>query len=372
MAGRFSHFPEFRSWQSLARGSTARPGTVFCHEGSTAFVDPSSLISSRRNGVTLTSVPIPTNPPVRTVWTLTTGEAGKVSQAEGLAEALGWPFKSIVVRLRRPWLWLPAHRQLPGLLCCGLEEKLPQPWPDLLISCGRRSVPVAAAVKRVAGDRTFAVHIQNPRTPLPCFDLIVPLEHDGLAGPNVVATQAALHRVTPVKLAAAGAEWQERLGNLNVAVLLGGRSRSYRFTRQTLHELARYLADLDGDIAITPSRRTEPGVIDALKARLPRAWFWDGTGPNPYLGMLALARHIVVTEDSVSMISEAISTGKPVYVAEMAGGSRRLAQFHASLMKDELVRPFDGRLAQWRYEPVNETPRIAAEVHRRMEPASAP
>ncbi|MDE0389065.1 MAG: mitochondrial fission ELM1 family protein [Rhodospirillales bacterium] len=317
-------------------------------------------------------MPIPTIPSIRTVWALTTGEAGKVSQAEGLAEALGWPFESIVVRLRRPWLWSPAHRQPPGLLCCGLEEKLPQPWPGLLISCGRRSVPVAAAVRCAAGGRTFAVHIQNPRTPLPCFDLIVPLEHDVLAGPNVVATQTALHRVTPVKLAAAGAEWQERLGNLNVAVLLGGRSRSYRFTRQTLHELAGGLADLDGDIAITPSRRTEAGVVDALRARLPQAWFWDGTGPNPYLGMLALARHIVVTEDSVSMISEAISTGKPVYVAEMAGGGRRLGRFHTSLREGGIVRPFDGRLARWRYEPVNETPRIAAEVRRRMGAAPAP
>ena len=301
---------------------------------------------------------------------MTTGEAGKLSQAEGLAEALGWPFESIVVRLRRPWSWSPAHRQPPGLLCRGLEEKLPQLWPDLLISCGRRSVPVAAAVRRAAGGRTFAVHIQNPRTPLRCFDLIVPLEHDGLAGPNVVASRTALHRITPEKLAAAAEDWQGQLGNLNVAVLLGGRSHSYRFTRETIDKLARGLADLDGDIAITPSRRTDPGVVDALKARLPRAWFWDGTGPNPYLGMLALARHVVVTEDSVSMISEAISTGKPVYVAKMAGGSRRLAQFHASLREGGIVRPFDGRLAQWRYEPVNETPRIAAEVRRRMEAAS--
>ena len=87
--------------------------------------------------------------------------------------------------------------------------------------------------------------------------------------------------------------------------------------------------------------------------------------------MLALARHIVVTEDSVSMISEAISIGKPVYVAVMAGGNRRLAQFHASLAEDGIVRPFDGRLAEWRYEPVNETPRIVAEVLWRMETASA-
>ena len=294
-----------------------------------------------------------------------------VSQAEGLAEAIGWPYESIVVRPRRPWSWLPAHRQPPGILRYGLQESLSQPWPDLLISCGRRSAPIAAAVGRAAGGRTFAVHIQNPRTPFRCFDLIVPLEHDGLIGPNVVASRAALHTVTPEKLAIAGAEWQDRLGNLTVAVLLGGRTRSYRFTRETVERLASDLAGLDGNIGVTASRRTEPDAVDTLKARLPRAWFWDGAGRNPYLGMLALARHIVVTEDSVSMISEAISTGKPVHVARMAGGSRRLARFQASLREDGIVRLFDGRLAQWRYEPVNETPRIAAEVRWRMEVNSA-
>ena len=293
------------------------------------------------------------------------------SQAEGLAEALGWPFESIVVRLRRPWTWLPAHRQPPGLLSFGLAERLPRPWPDLLITCSRRSASVAAAVRHASGGRTFTVHTQHPRAPARLFDLVVPPAHDGLAGPNVVATRAALHRVTPEKLAAAGAEWQDRLGGLDVAVLLGGSTRTYRFTRETVDSLASGLAAIDGSIAVTPSRRTEPEVVDALKARLPGAWFWDGTGANPYLAMLALARHIVVTEDSVSMISEAISTGKPVNLARMAGGSRRLARFKDSLRDAGIVRPFAGRLAQWRYEPINETPRIAAEVRRRMEAASA-
>ena len=293
------------------------------------------------------------------------------SQAEGLAEALHWPFESISVRLRRPWSWLPAHRQPPGFLRYGLQERLPQPWPDLLITCGRRSASVSAAIRRAARGRTFTVHVQNPQTPPHYFDLVVPMQHDGLAGPNVMATRAALHRITPEKLAAAGAEWRDRLGDLNVAVMLGGRTRSFRFTRETVDKLASGLAGLDGEIAVTASRRTEPGVVDALKARLPQAWFWDGTGRNPYLGMLAFARHIVVTEDSVSLISEAISTGKPVYVAEMAGGSRRLAYFQKTLREEGIVRPFDGRLAEWRYEPINETPRIAAEVRRRMEAAQA-
>lgn len=102
-----------------------------------------------------------------------------------------------------------------------------------------------------------------------------------------------------------------------------------------------------------------------LRQRLPRAWIWDGTGDNPYLGMLALAGHLVVTEDSVSMISEAASTGKPVHVAATDGGSARFDAFHAMLREEGVTRPFDGTLAAWTYEPVDEAARVAAEIRRR-------
>ncbi len=305
------------------------------------------------------------------VWALTTGEAGAAGQAEGLAAAVGWPYEVKIVRLRCPWSWLPAHRQAPGLLQTGLAESLGPPLPDLLITCGRKSASVSLAVRRASRGRCFTVHIQNPRVPLHHFDLVVPPRHDGVSGPNVLATRVALHRLTPGALAAAGEAWRDRLGDLNVAVLLGGRSRSHRFTPETLEALAEGLAGLEGPIAVTASRRTDPGVVAALRARLPHAWFWDGTGCNPYLGMLALARHIVVTEDSVSMTSEAVSTGKPVYAARMAGGNRRLARFQSALMTEGVIRPFDGRLADWRYEPIDEVPRIAAELRRRMEAARA-
>ncbi len=301
------------------------------------------------------------------VWALTTGEAGAAGQAEGLAAAVGRPFEVRTVRLRRPWSWLPAHRQAPGLLQTGLVESLGPPWPELLITCGRRSASVSIAVRRASAGRCFTVHIQNPRVPLRHFDLVVPPRHDGIGGSNVLETRVALHRLTPDALASAGEAWRERLGDLNVAVLLGGRSRSHRFTPETVKALADGLAGLEGPVAVTASRRTEPDVVAALKARLPDAWFWDGSGCNPYPGMLALARHIVVTEDSVSMTSEAVSTGRPVYAARMAGGNRRLARFQAALRAEGVVRPFQGRLEEWRYEPIDETPRVAAELLRRMD-----
>src|ERR1700749_2478640 len=82
---------------------------------------------------------------------------------------------------------------------------------------------------------------------------------------------------------------------------------------------------------------------------------WDGVGENPYFGMLALADRIVVTQDSVSMISEAAATTAPVVVVELPGRSRRQGLF-LKLMRDEgRVRLFDGRFSRWRVSPLNDT-----------------
>ena len=287
-----------------------------------------------------------------------------MSQAVGLAEAVGWPFEIKTIRLRAPWILLPGH--LCPFALWGLREPLVANWPDLLITCGRRSVAVSIAIRKASRGRTFTIHIQDPQVPARFFDLVAPPRHDGMGGENVVSTRGALHRITPAILETAAAVWRERLGSPTVAVLLGGDSRAYRFTMNSAKTLADGLALIDGHIVVTPSRRTSAEVVGLLRRRLPRAWFWDGTGDNPYLGMLALAQHLVVTEDSVSMLSEVAATGKPLYVAAMDGGSTRLEAFHALLREEGVTRPFDGRLESWSYEPIDDTPRIAAEIRRRF------
>ena len=313
--------------------------------------------------MTATSQPVRAHRPGRRIWALTSGGAGVVSQAVGLAEAVGWPVEAKTVHLRAPWSLLPGH--LCPLALAGLREPLAPHWPDVLITCGRRSVAVSIAIRKASRGRTFTVHVQNPQAPARFFDLVAPPYHDGMSGENVLPTRGALHRITPAKLEAAAAFWRNRLGSPAVAVLLGGNSRVHRLTPGRVSALADGLARVSGSVAITPSRRTGAEVVAMLRQRLPRAWIWDGTGDNPYLGMLALAGHLVVTEDSVSMISEAASTGKPVHVAAVDGGNARFDVFHAMLREEGVTRPFDGTLGTWTYEPVDEAARVAAEIRRR-------
>ncbi len=303
-------------------------------------------------------------------WILTDAYAGLQSQALGLAEAAGWEAELRTLAPRAPWRFLPA-RMWPVPLR-AVASQLHGTLPPLSIGCGGMGAIVAAALRRRG---VPVVQIQDPRMDLRRFDVIVAGHHDEIDGPNVVLTRTALHRVTPEQLAMEAARWRDRLGALPrplVAVLVGGSNGRFRLDATIAMRLAEELASMmrrDGaGVALTPSRRTDPAARRALTERLAPlgAYVWDGDGENPYFGMLGLADAVVVTTDSVSMISEAVATEAPVMLASLPGRSRRNGLFTAGLLAAGRVRPFAGRLERWPVEPLNETKEAAEEVKRRL------
>jgi len=296
------------------------------------------------------------------------------SQCRGLAEALG--LEAVVKRVdpRLPWLALPSSWWPVPFRSLGRgSDRFAPPWPDILISCGRKSVAIALAVKRASGGRTFLVHVQDPLMRTAAFDLVAAPRHDAVKGANVVATRGALHPITPQKLASAAAHFAPLLAHLPrplVAVLIGGPNGRVRFQPRDAARIAAALVTLarttGAGLAATPSRRTGRECERILRERLAEVggYLWDGSGENPYLGLLALADYILVTADSVSMASEACATGKPVYVIPLSGGSKRHRSFHEALRKEGLTRPFAGVLERWSYAPLRDAHTVAAEVKR--------
>lgn len=314
------------------------------------------------------------------VWALHDGKPGMASQVMGLAEALNVPVTEKRLAVRAPWRRLPPQLWLHPLASLGPEgDRLEPPWPDVVIGCGRNSAAPARAVKQASGGKTFWVQVQDPHFARREIDLMVAPAHDGAAGANVVNTVGAVHRVTPEKLALDGARFAFLLGDLPrplVAVLLGGSNRAYRVTQKALETFADRLVALAASgygIAITPSRRTEPEIVALLRARLvgQKAYIWDGAGDNPYFGLLDAANAILVTADSVSMISEAAATGKPVHIVDLDGGSAKFERFHRAMRDTGIARPFTGAIEQWRYDPPDDTARAAAEIKRRLALRSA-
>jgi mitochondrial fission protein ELM1 len=302
---------------------------------------------------------------------LCTDLAGLRAQAIGLVEAAGMAPDIRTLALRRPWASLSPGLWPSVRLAVG-RQAFETPLPRLVVACGGAGARVAATLR---GPDVKVVAIQNPRMALQKFDLVLAARHDGITGPNVVVTRTALHRATPDRLAGEAVIWAPVFGTLNyplVAVLLGGANGRYEFGVAEAEALAAQLAnmmDKDGvGLMITPSRRTAPEALAVIRRELaPRgAWIWDGGGRNPYFGMLGLADAVIVTADSVSMVSEAVATDVPVMLVRLPGHSARIGAFMDMLVRDGRAKDFAGRLEMWKTERMDDTAEAAAEMRRRL------
>lgn len=309
-----------------------------------------------------------------TTWIVTDGSVGMEAQGIAVAEAVGLPYILKRVRVKGAMRLLPTRLQIhlpPQRLLAAVSsnEPLAAPWPRLIISIGRRSVPVALAIKAVSG--AFGLHIQNPKVPKERFDLIAAPLHDGYRGTNVINTFGAVHSVTDARLADAAKDFASEIARLphpRVAVLLGGESQAFSFPPELGASFGAALAqaahERGGSLLVTPSRRTRPETLRALAATIggvPHT-LWDGSGANPYHAYLAAADAIVVTEDSVNMVTEAAGTGKPVHVQTLKGNSKRLGNFHAAMRDYGATRPFEGKIEAWSYRPINDTELVASAI----------
>ncbi|CAM8913437.1 unnamed protein product [Rhodiola kirilowii] len=270
--------------------------------------------------------------------------------------------------------------------------------PILVVASGRDTISIASSVRRLAFEKVFLVQIQHPRSRLDRFDLVIAPRHDyyplslqaqaqvprfirrwitprGPPGKNVVLTIGALHHVDSTTLRSAAISWNEEFSPLPkplVVVNIGGPTRNCKYGLDLARQLATHLQSIlasCGSIRITFSARTPEKVSKFLSKELgnePKVYIWNGEGPNPHMGHLAWADAFIITADSVSMLSEACSTGKPVYVM---GGERckwKMTDFHKTLRERGMTRPFmecEDMSDNWSYPPLNDTAEAANRVH---------
>jgi mitochondrial fission protein ELM1 len=332
------------------------------------------------------------------VWGITDGTAGTVAQVKALAAALGYMPVMKTVHVKRPFVWLPnaayngaLQKLLPQAI--SSHDTLAAPWPEIIISCGRRGALAALAIKKDVervrcGDveknksphphiptSPRLIHIHDPQMNAKHFDVIIAMQHDKIEAPNVIKVKLALHAITPALLAEAKEKFSKRFSGYAkpyVAMLLGGSTNKYTLTKsrmsQVISSLQRLAGAAPGSLLITTSRRTGYENLQALLIAFPRmrdakAYVYDGVGDNPYLGMLALAEHIVVTNDSVNMMSEAVATGKPVYILRLPGHTdTKPARFAEMLITEGFARALEGKLETWNYPLSDEMKKISETI----------
>ena len=308
-------------------------------------------------------------------WLLHDGAAGNRRQVVALADALGltwreWPLQAdVITRWRAPRQW-PRRS---GGFGADFDQVLRDDAPEVAIGCGR----LAALATRVArGYGARAVQILDPRIDPKHWDLVIAPEHDGLRAPNVITLAGSLNPVDDVWLAHARRQ-HASLGTLpspRTALLLGGPTRATQFNRGALEVL---LAKIEfslqrdgGRLLICGSRRTPKDWAPLLRARYGqdghRVWMDDSDGENFYAGALAWADRIVVSPDSVNMMSEACATHLPVFVAEPSRASGRLRSFLDDLLARGRIRALQRDSLDFEATPLRETSRIAALVRERL------
>lgn len=310
--------------------------------------------------------------PPQSAWVISDGAAGNERQALALASALDVPARVMVLPLRPPWAWF-APRRFPGgrlALAPRDREGFEAPWPDLAIGCGRSAALLTRMLRDLAGGDCYSVQILDPRIDPRHWDAVVAPRHDRLEGANVLTTLGSLNPVDDVWLASGREAFPdfEALPRPRIALLLGGPRRGIEFDAsfsQRMIETVRGIAQ-GGSLLATISRRTPPTFAATLRdalGDLPGV-FWNGTGTNPYPGLLGWADRIVVTPDSVNMLSEACATGVPVHAVASTPLPDKIARFHDALRERGLLT--EAGDARGTVAPLRETQVVAAELRKRM------
>jgi hypothetical protein len=309
-------------------------------------------------------VAAPTSPP--RVWVMMGHKAGDNSQILALAEALGWPFeiKRLTYRPTELLTNLVAPLTLLGIVR-RKSSPLAPPWPDLIISAGRRNEPPCRWIQARAGKRVRLVHCGRPWAALENFDLVVTTPQYRLPRrENVLHNLTPLQRVSTARLEEARALWQPRLAHLprpHIAVMVGGNAGPYVLDAEAATLLGRaasaFAAKAGGSLLVTTSARTPRAAVGALAAALDGPhelyrWTPQAAADNPYFGYLAVADRFIVTCESMSMLAEACSTRKPVHMFDLDTGPQLRWPLLRSLIGDVPVSSRSRRLRRLRFQPL--------------------
>jgi len=274
---------------------------------------------------------------------VTDGAAGNERQALALAQALRLVPAVHRIALRAPWRWIGPARVHGARFSMPWSQwsALSRPWPALAIGCGRQAAVVTRALREASNGATFAVQILDPRVDPAHFDLVIAPRHDGLVAPNVIQTMGSLNPIDDARLAAARQAFPlfDKLARPRTVLLVGGPRRGLQLDEAWMTRLIDTLERWQvrgGSLLIATSRRTPAAWRERLRGAFGHGCtcFWGGEadGANPYAGYLAYADRIVVTPDSVNMLSEACATGAAVFTSLPANAPAKLAAFHAELV----------------------------------------
>ena len=305
---------------------------------------------------------------------LTEGMHGMISQVEGMAKALNTEYSHKIVRLNFLWNLIPPR--FTPISDIILKDKIyitDNEIPDLIISCGRKSVIPSIFLKR-KNSKIFTIHIQDPKVSFKNFDAIVSPEHDNLKGDNIYTSKGAIHYITELEINEASQYLVEKIKSEKiVSLILGGPNKYYSFNSDQIINIFNQIKSIfvsNGyKVIIIPSMRTPKEIINLAEKEMGSCGYVvNKVDKQAYLSAYALANYVIVTCDSTSMISEAATSGKPIFVAHMKAkrNNYRFNRFYELFKQMGITRNLGEKVETWTYNKHNEAQRIAAEIKNKI------
>ncbi len=273
--------------------------------------------------------------PPRT-WLVIGDKPGDNAQIALIADALCWPVETRRLRfVARYQTGKPRFRASVAHIDQAASDPLAPPWPDLILTIGRRPSMAALWVKERSGDTSRLVIVGRPRRFLDRFDLVLaPPQYRIPDRPNVFRLALPLLAADAAAIRRDTASWRERLAPLPrplTAVLVGGPTGRFVFDEHVATRLVSSVLTSTGgagSLFVTTSRRTPAAVTNTLQRILPPTAFlypWRDADPaNPYKALLGLADGFVVTGDSASMMVEVARLGRPLVIYPLPERPSRL------------------------------------------------
>ena len=305
---------------------------------------------------------------------LTEGMHGMISQVDGMAKALNTEYSHKIVRLSFPWNLIPP--KFTPISQIVLKDKIyitNTEVPDLIISCGRKSVIPSIVLKR-KNPKIFTIHIQDPKVNFRNFDAIVVPEHDDLKGENIYNSKGAIHYITELEISKANQYLADKIKSEKiVSLILGGPNKYYSFNSDQIINIFNQIKSIfvsDGyKVIIIPSMRTPKEIVNlAIREMGSCGHVVNKVDKQAYLSAYALANYVIVTCDSTSMISEAATSGKPIFVAHMKAkkNNYRFKRFFELFKQMGITRDLGEKVENWTYNKHNEAQRIALELKNKI------
>ena len=303
---------------------------------------------------------------------LTQGMHGMISQVEGLAKALDIDYVHHTVELNNFWKLFPP-KLTP--ISQSVFKKINSKDFDVIISCGRKSVIPSIYLKKNSSKKVTNIHIQDPKVNLNNFSYVIAPEHDELDGGNVFSTKGAMHYLSRKEIEDNSDYLKNRLdaNKEYFLLILGGPTKHYDYSDENILNILDLFDNLISKNRlqgiVIPSMRTPKNIIELCKNKLgANSLIIDSVDKKAYLSALSLAKYVVVTCDSTSMISEAALTGKPIYVADIPAkkNDQRIKKFKELFTKLNIIKKLDNKLETWHYETLDETNRIAKEIKKQL------